>query len=142
MKSFAYVTVFGFFFKSNHWGSHIPSSWMVQAGYVLDAGIHPAFMTVESARWNACVHRLDLGLYSHPKEFGGNGVRTHVNSKGKIPSTGKKILLKGGSSPRRCIKQDSEPNTLPTSYSGPSIASLICKSTHGVAAHTTDPGHP
>ena len=21
--------------------------------------------------WNACVHRLDLGLYSHPKEFGG-----------------------------------------------------------------------
>ena len=31
---------------------------------------------------NACVHRLDLGLYSHPKEFWGNGVRTHVNSKG------------------------------------------------------------
>ena len=25
----------------------------------------------ESVRWNACVHRLDLGLYSHPKEFGG-----------------------------------------------------------------------
>ena len=24
----------------------------------------------ESVRWNACVHRLDLGLYSHPKEFG------------------------------------------------------------------------
>ena len=20
-------------------------------------------------RWNACVHRPDLGLYSHPKEF-------------------------------------------------------------------------
>ena len=30
------------------------------------------------------VHRLELGLYSHPKEFWGNGVRTHVNSKGKI----------------------------------------------------------
>ena len=43
----------------------------------------------ESARWNACVHRLDLGLYSHPKEFLGNGVRTHNNSNGKIPSTGK-----------------------------------------------------
>ena len=40
-------------------------------------------------RWNACVHRLDLGLYSHLKEFWGNGVWTHVNSKGKIPSTGK-----------------------------------------------------
>ena len=33
----------------------------------------------ESMRWNACVHTLDLGLYSHPKEFLGNGVRTHVN---------------------------------------------------------------
>ena len=42
----------------------------------------------ESLRWNACVHRLDLGLYSHPKEFLGNGVRNHVNSKAKIPSTG------------------------------------------------------
>ena len=31
------------------------------------------------------MHKLDLGLYSHPKEFGGNGVRTHVNSKGKNP---------------------------------------------------------
>ena len=25
----------------------------------------------ESVRWNACVHRLDLALYSHPREFGG-----------------------------------------------------------------------
>ena len=40
----------------------------------------------EPVRWNACVHRLDLGLYSHPKVLG-NGVRTHVNSKGKVPST-------------------------------------------------------
>ena len=34
------------------------------------------------------MHGLDLGLYSHPKEFWGNGVRTDVNSKGRIPSTG------------------------------------------------------
>ena len=34
------------------------------------------------------MHRLDLGLYSHPKEFLGYGVRTHVNSKRNIPSTG------------------------------------------------------
>ena len=74
----------------------------------------------ESVRWNACVHKLDLGLYCHTKEFWGNGVRTQVNSKGKIPSTGK-ILLRGGSNPRRCIKQDSEPKTLPTSYSGPQL---------------------
>ena len=30
----------------------------------------------ESVRWNACVHRLDLGLYSHTEEFWRNGVRT------------------------------------------------------------------
>ena len=72
-------------------------------------------------RWNACVHRLDLGLYSHPKEFLGNGVRTHVNAKAKIPCTGK-ILLRGGSNLRRCIRQDSEPNTLPTELYRPLTA--------------------
>ena len=56
----------------------------------------------ESVRWDASVHKLDLGLYSHPKEFLGDGVRTHVNSKGKIPSTGGKNL------PQRRI----EPTTL------------------------------
>ena len=35
------------------------------------------------------MHGLDLGLYSHPTEFWGDGVRTHVNSKGKILSTRK-----------------------------------------------------
>ena len=68
---------------------------MVRAGRVFVAGIHPSRTWTsgpfESVRWNACLHRLDLGLCSHPKEFfwGGNGVWTHVNSKGKIPSTGK-----------------------------------------------------
>ena len=56
----------------------------------------------DSVRWNACVHRLDLGLYSHEKEFwGGNGVRTHVNSKVKNPVYQK-------NSPQRRI----EPTTL------------------------------
>ena len=32
------------------------------------------------------MHRLDLGLYSHPRVFG-NGVRIHVNYNGKMPST-------------------------------------------------------
>ena len=80
----------------------------------------------ESVRWNACVHRPDLGLYSRPKDFWGNGVRAHVNSKGKIPSTGKRNLLGGGSNSRRCIKQDSEHKTLPTNYSGPNP--VICAS--------------
>ena len=83
----------------------------------------------ESMRWIACVHKLDLGLHSHPKEFLGNGVRTHVNVKGKIPSTTK--ILRGGLNPRCCITLDSGPNQ--PSYSSPpclalSIASfgLLC----------------
>ena len=62
---------------------------MVHAGCVFVAGIHPSRTwtsgSFESVRWNACVHKLDFGLYSHPNEFFGLG----VNSKGKIPSTGK-----------------------------------------------------
>ena len=45
----------------------------------------------ESVRLNACVHRLDLGLYSHPKVFWGNGVKTHANSKGKNPLGGQVV---------------------------------------------------
>ena len=52
------------------------------------------------------------------RSLGGNGVRTHVDSKGKIRSAGK-ILPRGGLNPRCCIKQDSQPNTLPMSYSSP-----------------------
>ena len=95
---------------------------MVHAGCVFGAGIHLSKTCMSgsfvSVWWNACVHRQDLGLYSHPKELLGNGVRTQVNSKGKIPSIGK-ILLRGGLNPRCCIKQQSEPNTLPMSYSSP-----------------------
>ena len=45
--------------------------------------------SLESVRRNACLHRLDLGLHSHPKEVfeGGNGARIHVNPKGEFPST-------------------------------------------------------
>ena len=94
-------------------------SWMVHAGCVFQlfvAGIHLSRTwmsgSFESMWWNVCVHRLDLSLCSHPKEFWGNKVRTLVNSKGKIPFAWR-ILLRGGSNPRCCIKQDSEPSTLP-----------------------------
>ena len=66
---------------------------MVHAGCVFVAGIHSCRSrtwmsgSFESVRWNACVHRLDLSLYSHPKEFLGNGVKTHVSSKGRIAAT-------------------------------------------------------
>ena len=72
---------------------------MVCAGCVFVAGIHPSRTwtsgSFESMRWNACMHRLGRGLYSHPKEFWGNGVRTHADSKAKIPSTGKKFFPEG-----------------------------------------------
>ena len=77
------------FFQSKHRGSHILSSWMVHGGCVFVTGIHlsRAWMSgsFESMWWNACVDGLDLSLYPHLKEFLGNGVRTHVNSKGKNP---------------------------------------------------------
>ena len=48
----------------------------------------------ESVRWNACVHGLDLASHSHPNESLGNGVRIHVNSKGKkshLPNAQRRI---------------------------------------------------
>ena len=42
--------------------------------------------SLESKRWNTCVHRLDLDLYSHTTEVSGSGVRTHANFKGTMPS--------------------------------------------------------
>ena len=57
-------------------------------------------------------------ILSSESVLGGNGVRTHVNSKVKTTSTGK-IILRGGSNPQRCIKQDRELNILPTSDSDP-----------------------
>ena len=77
----------------------------------------------ESVRWNACVHRLDLGLNSHPKEFWRNGVRTHVNSKGKMPSTGcAEADGTHDSAPRRTAG----PTHYPLSYSGHQIVHSIC----------------
>ena len=64
---------------------------------MLDAllfGIHPPRTWTSGSflamRWNACVHRQDLSLYSHLKESLGNGVRTHVNS---LPEAQRRIKL-------------------------------------------------
>ena len=103
-----------FFLKSNHWGSHIPSLWMVHTRCVFVATIHPSRTWMsgffQSLWWNACVQRLDLGLYSHPKES-------------EPMLTPREILLRGWSNPRHCIKQDSELKTLPMSYSSQNITS-------------------
>ena len=87
----------------------------------------------ESVRWNACVHRLDLGLYSHPKEFLGNGVRTRVNSKGKITST-------GGAEEDRTRSPTLSTTASPTQYqlsdSGPLDASKDWHGTRGEFRNT------
>ena len=68
---------------------------MVCAGCVFVAGIHPSRTwtsgSLESVRWNACVHRLDLGLYSslctnavHRKDSKDPDVRV---LDGRIPAT-------------------------------------------------------
>ena len=62
--------------------------------------------------------RFVLSSGKEKKKFGGMESEQMLTPKGKMPSTGK-ILLRGGSNPRRCIKQDSEPNRLPTSYFSP-----------------------
>ena len=97
----------------------------------------------ESVRWNAYVHRLDLGLYFHPKEFWGNGVRTHVNSKGKIPST-------GGSEEDGTRDAASGSTASPThyrlSYSGPRVHSdmflllVVGKGSQRQVAHQNELG--
>ena len=44
--------------------------WMMHAWCVMFAGIHPSRMSESLVpRAMECMHRLDLGLYSHPKEF-------------------------------------------------------------------------
>ena len=62
---------------------------MVRAGCVFVAGIHPSRTwtsgSFESVRWNACMHRLDLGLYSHPKEFFGEWSWNPCYLQGKNP---------------------------------------------------------
>ena len=71
---FGEIFVYVALFYSNHRGSHIPSSWLVHAGCVFCccffADIHLSMTwmsgSFESHQRNACVHRLDLSLYSRP----------------------------------------------------------------------------
>ena len=74
------------------------------------------YQDLESMLWNACVHRLDLSLYSHPKEFLGNGVRSYVDSKRKIPST---RGSEADQTHNTASHKTASPIHYPLSYSGP-----------------------
>ena len=67
-----------------------------------------------------CVHKLDLGLYSHPKEFLRNRVKTHVNSKGKktLPEVQREVGTHNPASPRTV-----SPTHYWLSYSSPQVFS-------------------
>ena len=43
--------------------------------------------SLESMPWNACSHKLDLSLYSHPEEFGGikSETRSTPREKSSLP---------------------------------------------------------
>ena len=51
------------------------------------------------------MHRLDLGLFSHPKEFGGMESEPMLTPREKSLLPGKKNLPRGGSNPQHCITQ-------------------------------------
>ena len=113
--------------------------WCV-LGVFFVAGIHTSRTwmsgSFESVRWNVCMHRLDLGLYSHPKEFWGNGVWTHVNSKGKIPSA--ENVPRGGSNPRRCGQRV---QALPTELFRPPNKYIRCVAHDCHLAHMLETVH-
>ena len=109
---------------------------MVQAGCVFVAGIHPPKIFCVHAMC-ACVHRLGLGLYSHPERVFGNGVRTHDNSKGKISST------RGSeeSGTRDAASHRTVSSTHRLSYSGWKQTST-CFVAHGSSKHCRVPHSP
>ena len=109
----AYVTAF----LSNHRGSHIPSSWMAHAGCVFVAAIHPSRTWASgSFRVHAmkcmCAHTRPQFILSSERCSLGMGSEPMLTPREKLPLP-EIILLRGGLNPRRCIKQDSKPNTLP-----------------------------
>ena len=63
-----------FFFLLNDSGNYMILLWMVHTTYVLAAGINLSRTWMLGSSWfmwwNAWMHKLDLGLYSHPQEQG------------------------------------------------------------------------
>ena len=87
---------------------------MVHAGCVFLAGIHPSRTwmsgSLESVRWNTCVHRLELSLYSHPRvSFSREWNQNPWWLLGEISCY---LRIRGGLNTPRGITQDSKPYTL------------------------------
>ena len=130
---FAYVTVF----SSNHKGSHIPSSWMVRAGCVFVAGIHPSRTwtsgSFESVRWNACVHRLTRPRFilSSERVLGGMEFEPMLTPREKSP-----LRKMSPEEDRTRDAVNSEPKHYQLSYSGPPKEVWTHKTLHKIASPT------
>ena len=87
------------------------------------AGIHPSRTwtsgSFESVWWNACLHRLDLGLYSHRKEFWGMEFESMLTPREKSP-----LPKMSPEEDRTRDAVDSEPKHYQLSYSGPQILGM------------------
>ena len=89
----------------------------------------PAFTRLGHERWDLlslcdgmCVCTDQTSVFSLMwKSFGGMESEPMLTPREKSPLL-EKNFLRGGSNPQHYIKQDSELNTLPTSYSGPVVS--------------------
>ena len=96
--------------ESNHWGSHIPSLWMVHAGCLL----LPAFTCLGHEcqdLWSQCDAQTRPWFILSPIRVWGECSQNPLFGK-KILSSGK--IHRGGSNSWRCIKQASKLKTIPT----------------------------
>ena len=67
------------------------------------------------------MHRLDLGLYSDPKEFLGNGVKTHANCKEKS------FLLEAERTRDAASRGTASPTHYQLSYTDPQVHAVIVR---------------
>ena len=79
----------------------------------------------ESVRWECMRAHTGPRFKLSSERVLGKGVRTHVNSKGEIPSIRQ---LQAGSNPRCCITPGSDPTHQQLSCYGPNLTSKISES--------------
>ena len=78
--------------------------------------------SLESVRCNAWMHRLDHGLYSHPKEFGSMKSEPMFTPREKSPLAGKKFSSQEDRTHDAVSSRTASPIHYQVSYSGPLLA--------------------
>ena len=116
---FLHMWLFFFFFNE----STAVVTFCLRGWCRLGAFLLPAFTRLGHECQNLWIHVMEcVRAQTRPwfillsKRVSGNRVRTHVDSKGKIPSIGR---LRRGSNPRCCNMQNNNPSHNRLSYPGP-----------------------